>query len=173
MKVKVYIKKKSTTASKKNNLQNASKQITTSTKIKCKTKRHNLNTKAEKVGFWKAVGLIIINREPKTGQTTAFLLAEVLAYIFNAIAIVGAAILLICLKATFCDLDWSGECRKNVIQGFIAAILLVGIGVVSLIFRAMANDIKAEKDRNYIVNLFFGFAGFASLIIALFTFFKE
>ena len=126
-----------------------------------------------KIGFWKAVGLIIINKEPKTGQTTAFLLACDLGYIYNAFALLGSITLAIFLKVVFFDLDWSAGLQKNIVQSIAVAILLSGIAIISLIFRAMANDIKAEKDRNYIANLFFGFAGFASLIVAMLSLFKE
>lgn len=173
MNVKVHVKKKTSSSTKNINNKKEGDALTISGRKSDDAKYENMGTKTSKVGLWKAVGLIIINREPKTGQTTAYLLAEVLAYVFNAFAVVGAVTLLICLKASIFDLDWSGNCQKNMIQGVVAAILLAGIGAISLIFRAMANDVKAEKDRNYIANLFFGFAGFASLIVALITFLKE
>lgn len=170
MNVKVYIKKKPASSTQNINHKKEGNALATSGRM---SSDKNMDTKTNKVGFWKAVWLIIINREPKTGQATAYLLAEVLAYVFNAFAVVGATILLICLKAFIFDLDWSENCPQNIIQGAVIAILLAGIGAISLVFRAIANDVKAEKDRNYISNLFFGFAGFASLIVALITLLKE
>ncbi len=45
------------------------------------------NKPKRKIGFWKAIGKIILNKEDKNGKRTAFVLAEIMAYIFNFAAI--------------------------------------------------------------------------------------
>lgn len=129
-----------------------------------------------KIGFWKAVGLIIINKEPKNGQTMAFLLAEIMAWIFNAIAICALILFGLLGYVVIWKLDWNLDLKTKwayfIAQMFLS-IFLLGLSLtVSLILRAVANDIKAEKDRNYITTLFFGFTSLASLIVALVALFK-
>lgn len=126
----------------------------------------------QKIGFWKAIGLIIINKEPKNGNTTAYMLAEVMAWIFNVVAICGIGLFLLIGYVVIFRLDWKVDCGYFVAQVFSSAILLGAILIISFIFRAIANDIKAEKDRNYITTLFFGFTSLASLVVALVAFFK-
>ena len=44
---------------------------------------------------------------------------------------------------------------------------VVIVGMFSLIFRAAANEMAKEKDRDYVVAVFSGIVSFAALIIAL------
>jgi hypothetical protein len=53
----------------------------------------------------------------------------------------------------------------------MSIVLLFTTAVLSLIFRGMANEINIEKDRNYVMNFFFGLASIVSLIIALISLF--
>lgn len=125
----------------------------------------------EKIGFWKAVWLIIVNREKKTGLRTAYVLASVIGYIFNAIAIFGVFLFFTFLYAIVCVVNWKVSVITILLQIVMSIVLLFTTAVLSLIFRGMANEINIEKDRNYVMNFFFGLASIVSLIIALISLF--
>ncbi len=129
-------------------------------------------TPQEKVGFWKAIGLIIINREPKAGQTASFMLASLLSWVFNALSIISVLLFVCLIGAMVTALNWSGDLAVIIIQAIVSILMLFLTAAIALIFRGIANDIKAEKDRNYIATLFFGFTSLASLIVALVALFK-
>lgn len=130
----------------------------------------------QKIGFWKSVWMIIGNKEPKSGNTTAYVLAEVMAWVFNVIAICALILFALLGYVIIMRLDWNFDLKIEwayFIAQMFSSMLLLGISLtISLIFRAVANDIKAEKDRNYITTLFFGFTSLASLIVALVALFK-
>lgn len=127
---------------------------------------------SEKIGFWKSVWLIMRNKESKTGMRGASLLSEVIAFIFNVMAIIGVAISGIIGVWILSRLEWQAGIFQNIIQGSFSVLLLfISLGV-ALIFRAVANEIKAEKDRNYILSVFSGIVGLAALIVAMVEFYK-
>ena len=94
-----------------------------------------------------------------------------MAYIFNIAAIVGA-IFFVGIFASIFMLEWNISLWSIVVQAIMIAIFLLMSLSIALIFRGIANEIKAEKDRNYITTLFFGFTSLASLIVALVALFK-
>ena len=127
----------------------------------------------EKIGFWKAVGKTIINQESKNGKRTAMLLAEIMNAIFNSMAIIAILFAISTIVVSVQKLNWNMDfwqivAQLSIICGFVIASL-----TTSLIFRAIANEIGAEKDRSYIITLFFGFTSLASLVVALIALFKE
>ena len=126
----------------------------------------------EKIGFWKAVWKIIFNKEDKNGKRTAVVLAEIMACIFNVAAILGVFFAVVIFSSIF-KLEWNIAWEQIVARAiFIAILFLISLSI-ALIFRGVANEIGAEKDRNYITTLFFGFTSLASLIVALVALFKE
>ncbi len=142
---------------------------------RCKTGRPK-----KKTGFWESVrrslvniGRILANKETKTGSRTAFLLAEFMSCVFNTIAFLGAILLILLLYAVICILDWNGNVSQTIVQAVFCSVLFLAMAVLSLIFRAIANEIRAEKDRNYITTLFFGLVAFVSLIVSCIALFKE
>ena len=125
------------------------------------------NLPAEKTGFWKSVGLILRNKETKTGERTTGALAEVLAFIFNAVSAVFLAFSGLAGYVLATQIDWKQDMSRSIIQ---VSIVLVGIFLslpMSLIFRGIANEIRAEKDRNYILSFFSGIVSLAALVVAL------
>lgn len=134
--------------------------------VKAQEKSQTPAESKNKIGFWKAVWLIIRNKEPKNGNKTAYILAEILAWIFNTFAIGGVLVfILICFSIS--RLNWTIDAAHFIAQVVVLVLLLGTALSISLIFRGIANEIKAEKDRNYITALFFGFSSLASLIVAL------
>ena len=127
---------------------------------------------SEKIGFWKAVWKIIRNKESKNGKRTAILLAEIMATFFNVAALIGLAFSGLILIGSIFGFKWNVEITQIIIQVAATAILILFALAISLIFRCIANEIGAEKDRNYITTLFFGFTSLASLIVALIALFQ-
>lgn len=125
-----------------------------------------------KVGFWKAVGKTIVNKEAKNGKCTAMLLAEIMVTVFNAMAILGVLTTVGMVIVSTQQLNWNMSTWSVIFQALIIVVFAVTVLIASLIFRAIANEIGAEKDRNYITTLFFGFTSLASLIVALIALFK-
>ena len=139
--------------------------------VKAQEKSKEENKPKGEIGCWKAIGEIILNKEDKNGKQTAFVLAEIMAYIFNFAAIVGVIFSVGILVSIFM-LEWNISLWSIVVQAIMIAILLLMSFSTALIFRGIANEIKAENDRNYITTLFFGFTSLASLIVALVALFK-
>ena len=141
--------------------------------VKANKKSKEANRPVPRIGFWSAVWKTILNKEAKSGKRTAMLLAEIMAAIFNAMAIFGVLFAVVTFIAIVKQVDWSANGWSLGLYGFFTGMLTVTMLLISLIFRAIANEIGAEKDRNYIATLFFGFTSFASLIVALIALFKE
>lgn len=131
------------------------------------------NQPTEKIGFWKAVGQTIINKEAKNGKRTAILLAEIMNAIFNSMAVIAILFVVGIIVVSVQNLNWSVDVLQIVAQLFIIAGFVIASLATSLIFRAIANEIGAETDRSYITTLFFGFTSLASLVVALIALFKE
>lgn len=127
----------------------------------------------EKNGFWRSVWRIIINRESKTGKRTAYVLAEVMSYVFNTIALLGVALFMLFGYSVIFKLNWNVDISKIIVQTVFCLVLLLVTAILSLTFRAIANEIKAERDRNYITNLFFGLVAIVSLVVSVVALFKE
>ena len=140
--------------------------------VKAQNKSKESNTFKEKIGFWKATWLIIRNKEPQNGNKTAVLLSEVMAYIFNTIALCCLSLFVLIVVSSFVNFAWSNVPSELITQIVVLASILGLLLAIALIFRCIANEIRAEKDRNYIVSVFSGLVSFAALIVALVALFK-
>ena len=127
---------------------------------------------AKNVGFWKSIGLIIINKEHKTGNQAASALAFSIAWLFNMLAITGVVLYLIFTINFFTTFSWFDNIFQNLLTIAVFAFLTLLLFSVCFIFRAIANEIGQEKDRNYIISVFSGIVSFAALIVAFVTLFK-
>ena len=125
------------------------------------------NSQQQKIAIWKTLWMIICNKENQKGDKTAILFSDIMASLFNFFAICSILFFVIMVYTAICLLEWHADILTNLVQGFFVFVLLVMALAIALIFRVIANDIKAEKDRNYIVTLFFGFISLASLIVAV------
>ena len=130
---------------------------------KCKEEKHP----TKKVNFFKAVWLIIRNKEEKNGTRTAAVLASVMGTSFNGLAILCIVFIIGLIGATFYKLNWNGAPSFIFMQAATVAVFLAVLSMFAVIFRGIANEINAEKDRNYIVSVFSGLVSLAALIVAL------
>lgn len=121
--------------------------------------------------FWKTVGMIITNKKASNGQLAAGLLSVPMSVLFNTLAVVAVLAMIggiIAIVKTAFSFSWSAELFfSNVIVILFCFLLIVFVAVLALYFRGVANEIAAEKDRNYVVDVFSGLTSFAALIVAL------
>lgn len=121
--------------------------------------------------FWKTVGMIITNKKVSNGQLAAGLLSVPMSVLFNTLAVVAVLAMIggiIAIVKTAFSFSWSAELIfSNVIVILFCLLLIVFVAVLALYFRGVANEIAAEKDRNYVVDVFSGLTSFAALIVAL------
>ena len=136
------------------------------------------DTCEEKISFWKAIKIIVKNERPTNGTMVSKILASLLSVGCNimALILVGVAILfLVCSMQVIFNQDYivlNDYLTAICISFFTAFIFLLAL-LIALLFRASANEIKAENDRNYIIALFSGIVSFVALIIALIAMFND
>lgn len=121
--------------------------------------------------FFKLIYYIVFNKKQSNGTMTSGLFCVLIALVFNGLAILGM-IIFVCGIVAIANIIKSCVWQPELIANNIAMIsLMVGfvviVGVFSLIFRASANEMSREKDRDYVVAVFSGIVSFAALIVAL------
>ena len=125
----------------------------------------------ERPSFWKAVWLIIRGKGSDNGGFTMALLSGVLSAGFNILFSLGLLGVVLTICATIqmvAQMTWEfANIFSNVSTLVFIALVCVLLFLLSVLFRGAANDLKSEKDRNYIVALFSGLTSFAALIVAL------
>lgn len=124
----------------------------------------------EKIGFWKGVWYIITNKRKTNGALTHGLFSNLLSDLFNILAVAGVIIALVVLGITVYLIVQSvaqNDFWNCILFAFAGIIYLVLILLFCLLLRGVANEIKAEKDRNYIIALFSGVVSFAALVVSL------
>lgn len=132
----------------------------------------------EKISFWKAVKIIVKDERPTNGTMVSQILAAILSVGCNimALLLVGVAMLfLVCSMQVILNQDYivlNDYLAAMHLSFFTALIFLLSL-LIALFFRASANEIKAEKERNYIIALFSGIVSFVALIIALIAIFND
>lgn len=129
----------------------------------------------EKIGFWKGVWYIITNKKKTNGALTHGLFSNLLSDLFNILAVAGAIIALVVLGVTVYLIVQSvaqNDFLNCILFAFAGIIYSVLILLFCLLLRGVANEIKAEKDRNYIIALFSGVVSFAALVVSLIALLK-
>ncbi len=122
-------------------------------------------------GFFKLIYYIVFNKKQSNGTMTSGLLSGLIALAFNGLAILGL-IIFVCGIFAIANIIKSCVWQSELIANNVAVISLtiafvVIVGMFSLIFRAAANEMAKEKDRNYVVAVFSGIVSFAALVVAL------
>ena len=120
--------------------------------------------------FWKLVWSIIRNKESSDGTIVSGLMATAIWIAFDGLAIFlvlafFAIIFYGVYRAT--QFDWLNDFSLSVLGTIIEIIgSLVCMALFALVFRAAANEIEKEKDRNFVVAVFSGWVSFAALVVA-------
>ena len=137
----------------------------------CKTK--------EKKSFKKYIQLIyfiVFNKKQSNGTMTSGLFSLFLSGIFNVLAILGIIVSFFGVISTVSFVAGSEWSRGNIANNISVISWLIATTIVTaafaLVFRASANELSNEQDRNYIISVFSGIVSFAALIVALVALFK-
>lgn len=125
----------------------------------------------EEIGFWKGVWYIITNKKKTNGTLISGTFSLILSYLFLILAIFIIFILIISLIAianVFMQVDIWGK----IILVVISLMLLVSLPTFALLLKGMSNEIGEEKDRNYVITVFFGIVSLAALVVSLVSLLK-
>lgn len=122
--------------------------------------------------FLKTVRDIIINKKQSNGKMTSGLFSIVICSFFNTIAVLGLLFFVLFFIASIITIkkfEWTtiNIISTNIFGIVLAIIFLAIIAMLSLFFRASANEMAVEKDRNYIVSVFSAVICFVALIVSL------
>ena len=124
----------------------------------------------KKVGFWKKVWWIIRGEGSKDGRYSSGIFAGLLETVFNGLALLSIALFLLVISSVIYTAIHSEWTRVSIFANIIAIIVGGAYGVLcavfALMFRGAANDMKLEKDRNYIIALFSGVVSLVALIVS-------
>ena len=118
----------------------------------------------QKESFPRMAWHIIWNKKQTQWAYTAYLMAAMLSIVLNIMAILSFLLFV-------GGLSYLGKSlMSHMLSGIeilSILILLIVFALFSLIFRACANEMSQEKDRDYIVSAFSSIAGFAALVVAI------
>lgn len=120
--------------------------------------------------FRQLVWGIICNKKSSDGTIVSGLMATAIWIAFNGLAIFlvlafFAIIIYGVYRAT--QFDWLNDFSLSVLGTIIEIIgSLLCMALFALVFRAAANEIEKEKDRNFVVAVFSGWVSFAALVVA-------
>ena len=130
----------------------------------------------EKVGFWKAIWMIIRGKGSDNSGFTTGLIATVLAVGFNVLFLLGLFIFVAAIVAMIqLGINMTWECARlynNIMTLVFMALICVLIFFLAIMFKGAANDIQKEKDRNYIVSLFSGITSFVALVVSIIALYR-
>ena len=138
------------------------------------TPRQN-DEEAEKITLWKflkKVWLVITDRADTHGNMTSGAFAFLVSIVFRAVALVGFLVFALGIYAVvlyFLDLSWQNwpEIIRNIYALVMVAMILFVLVMYSIIMWGASNEMRKEKDKNYIISVFSGVVSFAALIVAL------
>ena len=130
----------------------------------------------EKINIFKLIYYIVFNKKRSNGTMTSGLLGGLIALAFNAIAVLGAIVLIcgiVALVNIIRECVWTVNLIPNnvMVIAFMVGFLLV-VAMFALIFRGVANEMAIEKDRDYTVAVFSGIVSFAALVVSLIALLK-
>jgi len=139
--------------------------------VKANNTEKEYNNSKEKLNFLKVIYYIVFNQKQTNGKMISGLLSGLIALIFNIMAILGMGVF-VCGIIAMINIIKSCIWSLNAIPYNIAAIIamiafVLVIAMFSLLFRAAANEMEKEEDRDYIIAVFSGIVSFAALVVAL------
>ncbi|MBR4289378.1 MAG: hypothetical protein IKT52_01910 [Oscillospiraceae bacterium] len=142
--------------------------------------RSRHDNKGKKIGFMDAIKNIfaVIKGEKDTkGTYTVGTFSFLLFWLFKAIGGVG---MFATVSLGFADVVAIISCVKtgcNDVGQICFLFIALGIIVMFFLYSVMvwgaAKEIEEEKDKNYVLAVFSGVVSFASLVVAIITFFRE
>ena len=135
---------------------------------KVNNKADNKKDEASKVGFWKKVYYVIVNKSNDSTVSLTAALSSLMSLFFNMIALLLFLFGVLCLAMIFVVISQKSNYHYLIFYMLLAVLMLM----LALIMRGIANEIGREKDKNYIIATFSGIVSFVALIVALVALFK-
>lgn len=133
--------------------------------IKAQNRANSEEQPKEKIGLWKTIWHIIINKKEPQKAYTAKLMAIILTDILNFLAFLF--LLVLPLGISLIIYICNHNCTLSIAQIILIFFCVFLFWVIGLICRACANEMSQEHNRDYIVAAFSGIIGFAALIVAV------
>ena len=147
--------------------------------VKAQEKAKDEKTKSGTNGkprFFSAIWRIIKGEKSKDGRFLSAPFALIISLLYRAIAIFGLiAIVVLCVATgmSAVKVSWKGwSILANIFVIGIMLVVSVTIFLYMLLFWGAANDVKHEKDKNYVVSVFSGLVSVAALIVAIIALYK-
>lgn len=147
--------------------------------VKAQEKAKDEKTKSGTNGkprFFSAIWSIIKGEKSKDGRFLSAPFALIISLLYRAIAIFGLiAIVVLCVATgmSAVKVSWQGwSILANIFVIGIMLVVAVTIFLYMLLFWGAANDVKHEKDKNYVVSVFSGLVSVAALIVAIIALYK-
>jgi len=128
----------------------------------------------EKIKIRETIWLIIRNKKKSNGTVTSDFIGLIMSHFFNLLSLISVCLSLLFI-AVLVKANWSSEYSvlvNRITLIFVESAFAFLALVFSLVFRASANEMAAEKDRNYIMAVFSSVVSFAALVAALAALFK-
>lgn len=140
-----------------------------------KTEPKTQEVKTE-ISFFKKIWFIIINKKDTDRNLTIGIFSALLTAMFNLLAVllVLADIrFLIPRVVAVVNSSWTADkIAENIVSIALYVILIFFSFMFAVFLRGSANEIKKEKDSNFILSVFSGVVSFSALIVALIALLK-
>ena len=110
-----------------------------------------------KIGFFRAVWGIIKGERSKDGQLLSVPFALVIEAVFRIMSLASIGLCILLAKAsitTIKEVIPTGQYVDLFISAVIAVFLVLCSFLYAILFWGAANDVKEERDRDYIINVF-------------------
>lgn len=132
--------------------------------------------KDEKPGFFSAIWRILKGEKSKDGRFLSAPFTVIISFLYRGITILGLiAIVLLCIATVMAlgQVSWQGwNIANNILCIVLLLVVAVTIFLYMLLFWGAANDVKHEKDKNYVISVFSGLVSVAALIVAIIALYK-
>ncbi len=137
---------------------------------RAKTKTLETTTLKKKTSLFTAIWYIFRGKQSPDGQLSVAPFAIVIGVLYRTISLTGliALVYFIVVSISFWkQQSWYGTVVSNCIAILIEIVLWFAALLYMIVLWGAANDIKEEKDKNYIVSIFSGLVSVAALVVAV------
>ena len=140
-------------------------------------KRIKVNVKKQKIGFFKAVKLIIFNKANTDGKLTIAAFSYIIHIAFKLVPVIGTALSIGVIGTSICRIVEAILNRDNILQSTLTFVIVIPVTLAIMLYMLIlwgsANEIEKETDRNYIVSVFSSIVSFAAVIVAVVALYKS
>lgn len=138
---------------------------------KTKEQKESEHVQTKRLRLFRAIKNILFGKSSKNGMLSSAPFALVVSVVFRLVALIGFGLSLYVPFSTINTLiNASWEIQNvagNIVTAVYSLIWLLLCFLLAVLFWGAANDVKREKDKNYIIGLFSGIVSVAALIVAI------